>query len=230
MAIRAKIFELLSNVMQSTLSLSFNLGGLVAGGILALYLDVFSISPWMIVLFPCVLSVRGAIGGLFSGRLSTALHLGTVKASYTNNTKSFNLLLASIVTLAFESSIIMGTATFILGSFLWRMPLENYLPMLAVVSGTMGLSILVISPITMAASFISFKHGMDPDVIVYPITSTVADIFVTLCYVIVLEVFFLTHSGYYFVYLIDLVFTLVALILLAKNSKEIEFIKTLKEF
>ena len=230
MPIRAKIFRLVRSVVQSMLSLSFNLGGLVAGGILALYLDVFSISPWIIVLFPCVLSVRGAIGGLFSGRLSTALHLGTIRASYANNTKSFNLLLASIVTLAFESSIVIGSAAFMVTFFVWGVPFENYLQILGVISATMGLSILVIPPITMAASFISFKHGLDPDIIVYPVTSTLADVIVTLCYVTVLRTFYLTESGYYIIYLIDLIFIAAIPILLARNTREAEFLKTLKEF
>jgi len=230
MPIRAKIIEILSSVGESLLSLSFNTSGLVAGGILALYLDVFSIRPWTIVLFPSILSVRGAIGGLFSGRMSTALHLGTIKASYTNNTKSFSLLLASIVTLAFESSVVIGSVAFIFSSFLWGTPLEDSLQILTVISGTMGMSILFVSPITMAASFLSFKHGLDPDITVYPITSTFADVIITLCYMTVLRTFFETESGHYIVYLLDLLFILVVLIFLARNYKEEEFLKTLKEF
>lgn len=230
MLARTNIVELLSNVAESMLSLSFNIGGLVAGGILATYLDVFSIRPWAIVLFPAILSVRGAIGGLFSGRLSTSLHLGTIKASYTNNTKSFKLLLVSIVTLAFESSVVIGSAAFIVSSFLWGTPFQDSLEILAVISGTMSMSILFVSPITMAASFTSFKHGLNPDITVYPITSTFADVIITLCYITVLGTFFGTESGPSIVYLIDLLFILMVLISLARNLKEEDFLKTLKEF
>ena len=90
---QAKAF--LSSFGQSILSLSFNFGGLLAGT-LAVYFSVFSITPWAIALFPGILSVRGAIGGLFSGHLSTDLHLGTIKASNTKNTKTFYLLLVKI--------------------------------------------------------------------------------------------------------------------------------------
>lgn len=230
MVIRAKIAKLLSGVAQSILSLSFNLGGLIAGGILALYLDVFSISPWALALLPGILSVRGAIGGLFSGRLSTALHIGTIKSSYAGNTKSFYLLLSSIVVLAFESGVIIGSALFVIGFFLWNLPLVSYIEILAVISGAMGLSILLVSPITMQVSFLSFKHGLDPDVLVYPVTSTVADILVTLCYVTVLNVFFSTEIGHYLIYFSDLLFLATAVVLLSRNFKETEFLKTLREF
>jgi cation transporter-like permease len=46
----------------------------------------------------------------------------------------------------------------------------------------------------------------------------------------VLRTFFETESGHYIVYLLDLLFILVVLIFLARNYKEEEFLKTLKEF
>lgn len=222
--------ELLDGMGQSVVSLFFNLGGLVAGGILASYFGTFAVSPWALALLPGILSVRGAIGGLISGRLSTALHLGTIKAGYTGNTKSLYLLLASVVVLAFESSVIIGSTLFVFGLFLWRIPLESYIEILAVISGTMGLSVLFVLPVTMEVSFLSFKHGLDPDIMVYPVTATVSDIISTLCYVVVLNAFFLTGMGCYMIYGIDLIFLAIILYLLTKNFRETEFLKTLREF
>ena len=73
---------------QSLLSLSFDIVGLLTGTLLVLYFGVLSINeaPWAIFLFPGILSVRGAVGGLFSGHLGTGLHLGTIKATFTKNT------------------------------------------------------------------------------------------------------------------------------------------------
>ena len=85
--------RLVASLGQSLLSFSFDIGGLLTGALLVLYFNVFEGAPWALILFPGILSVRGAIGGLFSGRLSTGLHLGTVKANYTKNTKDFYLLL-----------------------------------------------------------------------------------------------------------------------------------------
>ena len=71
----------LKTLKQSIFSLSFNLGGMLAGTLLALHLGVFSLAPWTLAVYPGILSMRGVIGGLFSGRLSTGLHMGTVRGA-----------------------------------------------------------------------------------------------------------------------------------------------------
>ncbi|NIR48322.1 MAG: hypothetical protein GWN55_04250, partial [Phycisphaerae bacterium] len=108
MTVRISISGLIASLGQSLLSLSFNLGGILAGTLIVVYFDVFSEVPWALALFPGILSIRGAIGGLFCGRLSTGLHLGIVKPSFAENTRNFYLLFYSIITLTLESSIAMG--------------------------------------------------------------------------------------------------------------------------
>jgi cation transporter-like permease len=142
----------------SVFSLSFNLGGLLAGTLLALYFDVFSVTPWALLLFPGTLSVRGAIGGLLSGRLRTALHLGTVRASFTNNTEGFYRLLSAIIVLTFGSSILMGLSSSLYGVFLLGTTAVAFLPILAVSVATMGLSLLLISPITFRNIGVGFQE------------------------------------------------------------------------
>ncbi|MCW3985744.1 MAG: hypothetical protein NWE91_04975 [Candidatus Bathyarchaeota archaeon] len=94
---------------QSLLCLIFDLGGIFAGLIIAASFGLFSREPWIIALYPGILSMRGVIGGLFSGRLSTGLHLGTVKADvFGESAKKLQLLWSSIVVLTFESSILLG--------------------------------------------------------------------------------------------------------------------------
>jgi cation transporter-like permease len=146
---------LTQSVGQSLLSFSFNLGGLLTGTLLVLYFNVFSIkeAPWALILFPGILSVRGAIGGLFSGHLSTGLHLGTVNASFTKNTRDFQLLLKGVVTLALASGIAIGIGTSLLGVFLWKATIMDFFKLLAVVVATMALSVVFISPLTMAFPF-----------------------------------------------------------------------------
>jgi mgtE-like transporter len=220
----------LASFGQSILSLSFNFGGLLAGT-LAVYFSVFSITPWAIALFPGILSVRGAIGGLFAGHLGTDLHLGTIKASYTNNTKSFYLLLRSVIVLALISGVMIGVGTSIFGIFFWNATFTDFVGILAVVIATMGLSVLFIPPLTLAVSVISFRRGLDPDIVVYPIISTVSDIVDTLCYVFCLNVFFnVTSFGSYLIWLLDFVFLFVVICILVKNFKETEFARMIKEF
>ena len=92
--------KLKTNLGQSLLSLAFDVIGLLTGIMLILYLDVLSIdeAPWALFLFPGILSIRGAVGGLFSGHLGTGLHLGTIKATFTQNTKDFHTLLRVVIT------------------------------------------------------------------------------------------------------------------------------------
>jgi len=216
---------------QSLLSLSFNLGGLLAGTLLALFFDVFSLAPWTLVLFPGILSVRGAIGGLFSGRLGTGLHLGTVRYSYTKNTRYFYLLQHAVVTLTFLSGIAIGLTTWVFSVVFWGATMADFLSIAVVIVATMGLSLVFVSPLTIAVSVFSFRRGLDPDVIVYPVMSTVADIIVTACYVLCLNIFFsLTVLGYFLIGVLNLIFLSVAFYILVKNRGEKEFIKTIKEF
>jgi len=95
----------------------------------------------------------------------------------------------------------------------------------------MGVSILFISPITMAVSALSFRRGLDPDVTIYPVMSTVADIIVTLCYILELNVFF--HSsplGGYLIGLTSLIFLSLVIYIVYRNAREERFVRTIKEF
>ena len=231
MTLRNKLTKLWSCLGQSVLSLSFNLGGILAGSLLVLYFNVFSLASWALVVFPGILSMRGAIGGLFCGRLSTALHVGTVKPSYTKNTDTFYSLLSATVTLTFESSIMLGAIASFFGIFLWSATVSNVFSLLAVIISTMGLSIFLISPITVGVSFLAFKHGLDPDIIVYPIISTVADILITVCYVLALNVFFMSSQlARYLMGIFCFVFFFIVLYGLIKNFRKKEYMKTIKEF
>lgn len=225
--------KLRASLSQSLLSFSFNIGGLLTGTIFVLYFDVFSIkeAPWALILFPGILSVRGAIGGLFSGHLSTGLHLGTVRASYTKNTKDFRILVQAVVTLALISGVTVGVGTSIFGVFLWKATVLDLIKLLAVIIATMALSVVFISPITMAFSVLSFRRGLDPDVIVYPVISTVADIINTTCYIFSLKIFFTSNSlGYYLIGIMGLIFLSAVVYILAKNLREEKFVKMIKEF
>lgn len=75
-------------ILKETVSaLSFNLGGILTGLIVAFQFNVFQLAPWAIAVYPVVLSARGVVSGLFSGRLSTGLHLGTIYPKLRGNSK-----------------------------------------------------------------------------------------------------------------------------------------------
>jgi len=117
------------------------------------------------------------------------------------------------------------------GTFFWGITALDSMAILGIVTATMALSLVFISPITVAVSVVSFRRGLDPDIIVYPVMSTIADILVTVCYILVLNVFFsLSYSGHYLIWLVNIVFLCFVLYILFKSAREDEFVKTIKEF
>lgn len=209
---------------QSVMAYAFNVFGIAAGTIVAYASGLFDKAPWAVVIYPPILSARGVIGGLFCGRLGTALHLGTIHPHLFGNTKSFYLLFQSIVVMTFEASLLMGFIASAFRSF------ENVFELMNIVMATMTLAIVFISPLTLAISFLSFKHGLDPDIIVYPIESTVADLLITSTFILVLNLFLIDKFFWGCILAVaSVALFLTSTYFLVKNARESEFIKTLKE-
>ena len=216
---------------QSLLALSFILGSLFAGSMFVTFSGSFSSAFWVLTLYPSILSVRGVVGGLFTGRLSTGLHLGTVRASLTNNTKDFYLLLHATVTLTLQSSLMIGGMASLLSVILWGTPPMETFRIFSAVVTAMCLSFLFISPVTLGVAAVAFRRGLDPDIVVYPVMSTVADVVVTVCYLLSLELLFsFGYAGSFLAGLLDLVFVLIVFYIFLRYWKETEFASTLQEF
>jgi len=214
---------------QSLLSLAFQLGGVVAGLIVASSLGLFSREPWIIALYPGILSMRGVVGGLFSGRLTTGLHLGAIKgALFGKEAKNLHSLWASITVLTFESATVLGFAALLLGTISWGISITDWVNIFTTIIATMGISLLLISPITIAIAFFSFGKGLDPDIIVYPVTATIADILVTLSYTLVLSVSFLTAAANA-VLVVCVGFAAIVLFVSYRNRAKAQFTRTLRE-
>ncbi|MDH5482573.1 MAG: magnesium transporter [Candidatus Bathyarchaeota archaeon] len=210
---------------EALIAYSFDFGGIIAGLLVASQLNVFQLYPWAIAVYPAILSARGMISGLFSGRLGTALHVGTIYPRLFGNTKTFYVLFRAIVVLTLETSVAMSLVSVLFGNLFWGITFLDFFDILIVVVSTMTLG-LMLSLFTIAVSFVTFKRGLDPDVIEYPIMSTVADIFITASYVLTLNMYSLFNYAALFVGIIQVI---LALYILAKDIREKEFVKTIKE-
>ncbi|MGB9675808.1 MAG: magnesium transporter [Candidatus Bathyarchaeales archaeon] len=218
---------------ESLAAYTFDVGGILAGFIFYLLviskLDSFQ-APWIIAVYPTILSAKGTFGGLLSGRLSAALHVGTIYPRFLNNTKAFYKLFDAVIFINFETCIAMGLISLVFGSLFWGISSPNFSEILSVLMATMALG-LTISMLTMLVTFTSFKKGLDTDITVYPIMSTVADITMTVCYAIILHIFFFTDFfGEYAVAAVAIAFAILALYILMRNRHEEDFVKTVKEF
>lgn len=215
---------------ESLGAFGFNLVGIVAGAIIASFSGLFKLAPWVILVYPSVVSARGVIGGLFCGRLSTALHLGTMQPSFLGNTKSFYLLFRAIVVLTLEASVGMSLFAMLFGSAFLGVASSDFVSILMVTVATMALALLVVSPLTIAVSVAAFKRGLDPDIILYPVESTVSDFFITLIYIFVVSMFLqFGMVGKTLVSSIVLVLVVISAYSLLRSIRETEFLKTVKE-
>jgi mgtE-like transporter len=214
---------------ETLLAFAFDLGGLAAGFVVASQLGVFQLSPWAIALYPAVLGVKGVIHGLLSRRIGTALHLGTVYPRFSNNTKSFYKLVSATIVMTLVMGLVMSLVSLVFGSFFWGATLADSLGIVSVIVASMSLG-LTFSFVTIKVAFVTFKSRLDPDIVVYPMMATLADIFITFCYVFALDAFFLfSFAGGYTLTAIILAHLVLVFYLIPKNLKEKDFRKNLKE-
>lgn len=213
---------------ETSFAYFFGLGGLFAGFMIASYFGVFEFAPWTFALYPVLISAKGVTGGLLSGRLSTGLHLGTVRPSFFNNTKTFYTLIEALIFLTLATSATISVFSFVFGQLFWGLTFSDFSGILLVIVATMSLG-LFLSIITINIAFLSFKKGSDPDVVVYPILSTISDIFITACYIFVLTLYFYGDFGKITLFLIGIIIVFIGVYVLIKNLHETVFTKTIRE-
>jgi mgtE-like transporter len=213
---------------ENTLAYSFDIAGLIAGFLIAYQLNVFRLAPWALALYPALISTR-VINGLLSSRLSTALHLGTIHPQFSGNTKSFRNLIHAVIVLTLVTSLTISVISLFVGYWLWGVTLADFPAIITVMVSTLALGLLF-SLVTIKLAFISFKRGLDPDIVVYPIISTSATIFITICYIGVLNLFFfLPYLGRLAILAIGLTHVFLVLYLVARDKQEPEFLKSIRE-
>jgi mgtE-like transporter len=213
---------------ETALACLFDIGGLIAGFMIAVQLGVLQLSPWALALYPAVVSVKAVITGLLTGRLSTALHLGTIYPKFFGNTKPFYKLIEAMVVVTLGTSATISAIAAVFGSLFWGITIADFSAILAVMVSTLSLGLLI-SLITIQFTFMSFKEGLDPDTVVYPAISTVADIVITFLYIGVLNLYFSGTLGKGVIVLFGLINVFLVLIILPRNIREAEFVKVLKE-
>jgi mgtE-like transporter len=213
---------------ETTIACLFDVGGLIAGFTIALQLGVFQFSPWAIALYPAVVSVKGVITGLLTGRLSTALHLGTVYPKFFGNTKTFYKLIGAMVVLTLATSATISAISIVFGTLFWGITVADFPAILTVMVATLSLGLLI-TLITVKFTFISFKRSLDPDTIVYPAISTVADIIITFLYIGVLNLYFSGLMGRWMIIILGLINVFLVLLILPRNIRETEFLNIIKE-
>jgi len=202
--------------------------GLISGSIALAFTPLFQSAPWILALYPPILSIRGNVGGIFSGNLSTMLHIGDVEPKLRNNTKAFYSLIRSTFLLIFIDTMVIGVLAFAFNFFLGNVKMSELIFFVIVPSLSCLLAMSIALPIASFVGIKAFKRGLDPDIFLYPAVSTIDDVVVTLCYVLCV---YLAISTFTLVImsLILIVLSGVFIILYLRNKEDRLFKRVLKE-
>lgn len=217
-----------STVKQALVALTFDIGGIFSGRLMIIFAPLFGSVPWILALFPPMLTIRGNISGILSGKLGTMLHTGEVEPRLRNNTKQFYGLIKAVFVLTFIDTLGIGAIAFAINS-VFNPTTDQYLSfflLIPVLTCTLAMAVAV-----PAASFFgieSFKRGLDPDIVLYPMMSTVDDMLVTLCYALVISVA-LVPGAILGMALVALTLFGVSLFLFVRNWRQRIFLRTLEE-
>jgi mgtE-like transporter len=213
--------------LESIFSLTNTPLGLVAGVIFTMfYTSLIRFRRWSIAIYPTVLTTRGVINGILAGRLSTGLHVGLINPSLTKNTKYFHAILSSQLTLSLLSSLLTSFIAFIVTSA----PAEDLNMIIFTSIAIQAISLGLINPATAIIAFIAYRKGLDPDIILYPFSSSIADVLSTISYVIsLITIFWFNIAGIITIYIIGLIAIFFSCINTYKFRDEKEYWKTLRE-
>jgi mgtE-like transporter len=133
-----------------------------------------------------------------------------------------------MVVLTLATSATISVISIVFGTLFWGITIADFPSILTVMVATLSLGLLI-TLITVKFTFISFKSSLDPDTIVYPAISTVADIIITFLYIGVLNLYFSGPMGRWAIIIFGLINVFLVLIILPRNLRETEFLNVIKE-
>ena len=147
-------------------------GGLIAGLILLNVRNSLEFVPALLVLLPGFLELHGNLFGSLAARLSVALHLRKMKPKL-NHGRIFSSNIIATIFLAIVVSAVLGLAAYFLTKIIFGVSAINII-FIALIA--MFFSLIVEIPLTIFTTFWLFKKGLEPDDIMGPYVTTVADI------------------------------------------------------
>ncbi|WP_255194098.1 magnesium transporter [Natronobeatus ordinarius] len=125
------------------------------------------------VMVPTMVDMGGNLGAILSSRLSTRFHLGTTELNPRDRVLWANV--GAILALAATIFTALAVGAYLLGTVIGS-PLA--LTTLLTISLISGMSVAVIAVVfSFAATYASYRMGIDPDDTTIPIVTNVVDVF-----------------------------------------------------
>ncbi len=146
----------------------------IAGMYLGSVRGVLELLPGLMVLLPPSINMRGSISGVLASRLSSSMHLGEFEVSFAKDSVFGENLRASFVSTVIIAAI-LGVFADVVSSLIGLEAL-NFVDFLtiSVVSGVF--SGLLVMAITLIVAVLSYRYGIDLDMIGAPTVTTSGDI------------------------------------------------------
>ena len=180
---RSRLFSL---VRESILVLSVcALGEMLTGTFLE---SGMSYLPGILVLVPAILQLRGTISGSFSSRISTALHIGTIKPQFRNNTNTFRENIYANLFLTIISPFLAATMSFLVMT-IFNVKNIGFFALLVIAISAGFISGIIQIVISIISGILIFNRGLDPDIIVFPLLSVIGDILSILTLILVTNLY-----------------------------------------
>ncbi|WP_254762730.1 magnesium transporter [Natrinema marinum] len=143
-----------------------------SGYVLSELEETYLANPTLLVLVPVMIGMGGNLGAILSSRLSTRLHLGVLEFDPRDEVLWTNIL--AILGLAATVFSALGVTAWVVGQVIAQpMPLAD-LMIISVVSGMVLAAIAVV--LSLAATYVSYTRGLDPDDTTIPVVTNVCDI------------------------------------------------------
>jgi len=170
-----------NTVRNTALALPVGILDIFAGYIVTYMLAIMTATPQLLIVYPMLLTARGNLNGILTGNISTQLHLGIIKPGLRGNTREFYSMVVAITLLSIFTGIYIGFIP-ILNILTLETTASDLILTLLSALNTIVLATYMNIPLAMYIAGKAFQSALDPDIILYPVMSTLSDIIVSLIF------------------------------------------------
>ena len=156
------------------------------------------------------------------------LHVGEAEPRLRRNTREFYSLVRAVFFLTFADTAGSGFIAFAVNFFFGNAAPIDLLFFVIVPPITSLLAMTVAIPVVSFIGITAYRKGLDPSILLYPAMSTIDDVLITLCYVLVVNVTLLP-GGFAGIQAIAVLMCVIFLVMLVRQRGEKVFKRTLTE-
>ncbi|MGM0592712.1 MAG: magnesium transporter [Halobacteriota archaeon] len=144
-----------------------------SGLVLGRFEDSLLRYPSLLVLVPVTIGTAGNLGSILAARLSTSFHLGTLSFDLADQTLVGN----AVATLALAVTVfpLIATGAWLLTSLVAETQLAFSTLFLVALTSGIALALLAVV-VTLVATYVAYRFGLDPDDVVIPVVTNTCDV------------------------------------------------------